>query len=651
MVMNYHFVPLQTPPTLLTRFITGVIAAFPCAAVAWMPGGDPVSSASATTGLSVATNNRNDVVAFWHAVYQASEGYHERVGWTGNYSGKNGKLSKEFEKDVERRVNYFRAMCGVPAAVNINANSTVFIESTDSHKPPASTLKSDAAQASAMMLIRNYDPSTGKDPAITHDPAKSLTGWSTQAWNGNAHGNLAFGIFGPGAITEYMVEEISNGSTTSFWNALVGHRRWILFPEATNFATGDQPGDSVSRPPTNVLYISQKPDELIPDPTPGFVAFPSPGYFPAPVNSRYWSVSRSGADFSAATVKMTDSGGNPVTVSGIKRNANYGDPAIIWEVGGATSSKSVFSDATYNVKITGIGGTGIPSSYSYSVTLINPDRLTSNQTISGSSGPIANQTTNYTFTPPPGAEALGITAYMKRTATWVEGAEKKQQTRVIDRTAANYPLYAKTSSFAGFGNIAGPRAFHLTFPVAYDLMARGTPEQSFELDRLILPGANGQLRFLFRRGFMTKTSTLVVEVSRNGGLTWSQAGKAIKGASNTATDVKISTAVVKLPQSVEPVRVRFRYFTKPGTPIYTHEAAPTSPTGIFIDNITTKNCTWLEPRKTTYLPTNATTYQFNATTAGGALSKGSRWGLAMRTKLGGKWFPAGPVKSLVVAAP
>ena len=58
----------------------------------------------ATKGFSVDNQNRNDVVAFWHAVYQASEGYQNRIKWNGNYNGDSGKISAEFVDDVERRL-------------------------------------------------------------------------------------------------------------------------------------------------------------------------------------------------------------------------------------------------------------------------------------------------------------------------------------------------------------------------------------------------------------------------------------------------------------------------------------------------------------------------------------------------------------------
>jgi hypothetical protein len=629
-----------------------LIAALPLSASAWTPGVYPTApNRMATTGFTVDNFNRNDVVAFWQAVYMASEGYQERVDWSGNYSGKSGTTSNEFLDDVERRVNFFRALCGVPPIVRVNSDSTVLIDPADPHKPSTSTLKSDAAQEAALMLIRNYDSSTGSDPAINHDPPKGLVGWSAAAWNANANGNLAFGIYGPGAITEYMVEELAAGSTTSVWNTLVGHRRWISFPEATDFATGDQPGDSVARPPTNVLYVSQKPSQLKPDPTPDFVAYPSPGFFPSPINSRYWSLSRAGADFTQANVRMTDQAGRTVGISNIKRNANYGDPAIIWEVGGSAASRNIYNDTTFKVYVSGIGGTGIPTTYNYTVTLINPDRLTSSLALNGPSTPISTSSTPYTFTPPTKAEGLGVTAFRRKAADWKEGAEKSSKSMVVDGTAKNYPLMAKMAKFGGFGILSGKNAFHLTFPVSYDLLVRGVPQQSFELNRMIIPGKKAKLQFLYRRGFMTKGSTMVVERSSDNGLTWSTVGKPIKGLSDNNYDTKVSSASISLPKSDQPIRIRFRYFTKPGAPIYTHEAAPTSPTGIFIDDIRLKNSDWLEASKTIYLANNSKQYSFNTSSAGSSLVEGSRWCLGLQAKLGGKWFPVGPVKTVFVKAP
>jgi hypothetical protein len=634
----------------LARMGLCVVASMPGLAKAWEPGTYPAGSERMVSkGFSVNNQDRNDVVAFWHAVYQASEGYEKRIGWTGNYSGKNGTISSTFVDDVERRLNYFRAMCGIRSNVAVSSNSTVTIESTDVYKPSASTLRSKAAQDAALMLVRNYNPQSGTDPALTHNPSDNLIGWSPATWNANSKSNFAFGLFGPGAITEYMVEQLSYSTATSSWNSLVGHRRWNLLPNATKFATGDQPGTSATRPPTNVFYVLQKPAEMLEESS-GFVAYPSAGFFPVNLNSPYWSLSREGADFAFATVKMFDANGNPVPIVSTKRSDEYGDPAIIWQVSPTADIRSVAKDTTFNIRVTGIGGSGIPTSLGYSVTLINPDTITSNQQIAGASSVASNASGAYTFRAPAGAEGVLVMASRKSSSRWTEDAEDPSKSNVNDGTTGNYSLFAKTSSFAGFGVVSETRSFHLTFPTSYDLMTRGVPDQSFEIDRDLIASSNAKLNFQFRRGFMTKSSTLVVETSTNGGVTWKVLGDSIKGVSETQIDVAVTSKSLSLPKSAVPVRVRFRYYTK-GGPIYTHEATPNAPTGIFIDEITTTGCQWLEQKKVNVLPVAQTQFLFKSSTAGATLARGDEWQLRMRTKLGGKWFPPGPSKTVTVTGP
>lgn len=601
-------------------------------------------------GFTVDTSDRDDVVAFWHAVYQASEGYHSRVGWNGNYTGRIGKTSAAFTADVERRLNYFRAMCGVPANAVLNGPSKVVLEPADAFRPSPATRKVSAAQAAALMLIRSYNPSTGSAPGMTHDPRRPLVGWSPAAWNAAAKGNLAFGVYGPGAVTEYMIEELSSGRIVSNWNTNVGHRRWNLFPPATRYASGDQPGESALRPPTNVFYVMQRPGELAKTAGVGFVAYPSAGYFPAPINSRYWSLSRAGADFSRAKVRVTDSRGGSIPVTNLKRGGNFGDPALVWQVGGAAASRSVYADTRFQVAVTGIRGAGIPSSHRYRVTLIHPDRVASNLLMKGPATAAPGSSRVYRFVPPAGAEALEVTSFRRLPASWVEDAERVSQGRVIDRTSPVYPLRAAIASFPGFGQLSGAHSFRLTFPTVYDLLARGVPEQSFEIDRLIVPKQGARLSFMYRRGFMTRGSMLVAEFSADEGVSWRRLGPPIRGVSDTRIDLAASTADFSIPRNSRPVRIRFRYYTSPRVPIYTHDAAPTSPTGIFIDDIKVANCDWLAPRKTTRLPGKAKSFTFNSATAGGAMVKGSQWMIAVRPMLGRKWFSHGVFKPVRITA-
>jgi hypothetical protein len=608
---------------------------------AWTPGTYP----AATRGFSVNRTDRNDVLSFWHGVYKASEGYETRIKWTGNYTGANGTISSAFVGDVERRLNFYRAMAGVNASSQVSTNAPAVIDLTDLFLAPIGTLKSTAAQSGALMLVRNYDASTGQNPAMTHNPPKNLVGWSSMAWNAISKGNFSFGAYGPGAINEYMVEE--QASATSASNALVGHRRWNLYPPATVYATGDQPGKSAYVPPTNVLYVSQGPLELLKLDAPQFVAYPTPGFFPADLNSRYWSLSCKGADFTNAVVKMTDSAGKAVSLVATRRDSSYGDPAIIWELPAAAQLKTVYNDTVFNVSVTGISGLGVPESYSYKVTLINPERITSNQTITGASTQSIKKTGTFTFVPPAGAEALQVLAARKSPVVWKEDGEVAKDMKVIDGTGANYPLVIKTTTYAGFPAVAGKCSFQLTFSTSYDLLKRGIPDQTFEIDRDLLVKSGGKLTFKYRRGFMTKASTLVVEASATGGVTWTTVGKPIKGVSDTKYDQSVSIFSASLPTSTEPIRIRFRYYASPGS-VYTHEAAPKSPTGIFIDEIQVAKCDYLEPIKVNSLSKTTKSFTFSTTTAGAKYKSGEQWTLRLRTKLGNKWFPCGPSRTITM---
>ena len=89
------------------------------------------------------TSDRSEVVSFYHAIYMASEGYRSRIGWTGGYNstanGAEGTVSQAFAGDVERRLNYLRAMCGLAADVQVNTGATVRLAPDDSFQPAANT--------------------------------------------------------------------------------------------------------------------------------------------------------------------------------------------------------------------------------------------------------------------------------------------------------------------------------------------------------------------------------------------------------------------------------------------------------------------------------------------------------------------------------
>lgn len=620
---------------------------------AWTPGTYPVPS----RGFTVDTSDRNDVVSFWQAVYKASDGYESRIAWTGNYTAAapftnaEGTVSAAFVEDVERRVNFFRALAGVPADVRVNTGSRVVIDPSDPHQPAAGTLKSVAAQQSAYMVIRTFHDHGGSGAGLLHSPLQAqCVAWSTAAWNANFRGNIALGFFGPGAINAYLAEDVPG---LSGWNTGAGHRRWILNPRATDFATGDTPGwfdGATVRPPTNVLYVIQNPSETSPERPPKFVTYPNAGYFPAPLNTKLWSLSHPGADFSAATIAMTTAAGVAVPVVKQAVQSGFGQPTVVWQVPAHAAAASVVADATFHVTVNGITGPGVPSSHSYTVTLIDPEVVTAPQTLIGTPAPPAAASVNYWFVPPTHAEAIQVNAYQSELATWTEGAEDSHPNLIIDRRShpAAYPL--RQGALGGIDPIAGSRSFRLTFPVQYDVMANGVPTQILELDRDILPHTSPRLRFSYRRGYMATGEQLVTEFSSNGGATWSQIGAAIVGKADQLPDPSATTVDVNLPVSTSPIRLRFRYSPIPNQSFYWQAAYPTVITGILLDQITLLGCNWLILRKENEIPVSAGHLVFNPATAGQPLAANQKYELRMRTKLGNAWMPYGPAKSVTIGA-
>ena len=601
-----------------------------------------------TRGFAVDTSKRGEVVSFYHAVYMASEGYQDRIGWTGVYNslaaGAEGTVSAEFAGDVERRLNYFRAMSGVRADVRVNSGATVNIQPGDPWVPAAGTTKSAAAQRSALMIIRTFPGNGG----LSHDPSPSADGWTSAAWNANHNGNLALGFFGPGALDAYFKEDVAG---ISAWNFDVGHRRWLLCQWCTDYATGDTPGSFIAstnkvRPPTNAFYVIPKPDELDFSIPPVFAAYPSAGYFPARFNTPFWSLSYPGADFSAAIVSVTDAATQAaVPVSIVSRQTGYGDHTIVWQVPADTAAKTVSGDRSWNVRVSNIGGAGVPSQHVYQVTLIDPERLPDTPRVDGPAAPPFSGAV-YQVDGVADADAMEAGLFLRTSAAWSEGAEDGSGSRVIDGSAGSYPFRAAIPGYVK----SGAKAFRLTFPTRYDPFINGVPQQGFELGRELLSTAGAKLDFQFRRGLMTGASKLVVEYSADGGLEWIALASPYSGLGGSG-DTVFQSASLNLPATGGPIRVRFRYYLADSTSaLYAHEDQPSLATGVFIDDISARGCDWLEPGATV-VADGTGTFTFDPASAGRPLAAGQEWWLRGRALFGGKAFPYGPATVVTPVGP
>ncbi len=270
-----------------------------------------VGAAEAAAGAWIDTSDRASVVAAYEAEFGSNSA---SANWTGAHSGcAAGTTSQVFRDEIVRRVNFFRGMAGVPATVVENAG-----------------LSAHAQQTALMMSASN---------ALSHSPPQSVYDcWTSDGAKAAGKSNLYLGQYGPASITGYMNDPGSN-------NAVVGHRNWILHPPTTEIGTGDVPAGNGYRS-TNALYVitdafGAQPAMRESD---GFVAWPPRGYVPGDLVFDRWSFGLRNADFSNATVTVSQGGTSlPVSVehrSGASSSAPF--PIMVWNVAG------IDTDPTYD---------------------------------------------------------------------------------------------------------------------------------------------------------------------------------------------------------------------------------------------------------------------------------------------------------------
>jgi hypothetical protein len=565
--------------------VVAIVCLFSCLCVhAWSPG---TSQPGAVQGFAVNSANRTDALAFYNTIFTASEGYGANMTWTGNLTtGVPGTTAATFKDDVRRRINYYRAVSGLPADIVFDAT------------------KSAKCQEAALMFAANGQ--------LSHTPPSSWTYYTANASSAAGSSNIALGNYGPDAIDAYMRDDGSN-------NIVVGHRRWILYSLAQEMGTGDVPvvGSSYS---SNALWVIGNFKSSAPK---AFVAWPNEGFVAQDLVPARWSLSYSGGNFSAASVTMTQNGTTvPVTV--ISRADNgYGENTIVWEPSGIEVGG--LQDVAYNVSVTGITGTGVPTSYAYSVTAFNPGVLGQSMTITGSATPpVTGQT--YTFNSIDQTDQYQFRVSTGSSAAWSEGSESLAN--IIDNTAPDYQLSQSTVKRSG------SQAFHLAFPS----LAAGA--QGFEISRDIIPTAGSNLVFydLFR--WATTGSTLSAEVSADGGSTWTAVwSRAGNGSGWSADwDQAFNARSVSLSAYAgKPIRIRFVYRLSGSTFI-----GVGTNYGVFLDDISVSNAAELINTTTTVLAGSATSFTLDASTAGASLVAGQSYYLRVRPNVGTRWFADSP---------
>ncbi|MFA5265919.1 MAG: CAP domain-containing protein [Opitutaceae bacterium] len=157
------------------------------------------SVAADVVPFSVNLTSRAEARAFTNAIYPVSDNV--PIGWTGTLSGtpgvsatgQAGTTSSAFKDAVMVRINWFRAMAGVPASITFN-----------------DTYSSKAQEAALMMSANN---------ALSHYPPGSWLLYTSNGAEAAGNSDLSIGSMGPDAISlGYICDPGDN-------NAAAGHRR------------------------------------------------------------------------------------------------------------------------------------------------------------------------------------------------------------------------------------------------------------------------------------------------------------------------------------------------------------------------------------------------------------------------------------------
>jgi len=491
--------------------------------VSGLPGGGPRPK-DVTGSFSVDTSAREQVREFYNAVYTSSDG--TPINSTAvTASCLPGTNSPAFADATLRRINWFRALAGVPAAVTFDAG------------------ESAKDQAAALMMAEHG--------ALQH--TGSWTGWdcfSSDGTNAAANSNLVLGNNGPDAIWIYIKDWGSD-------NAIVGHRRWLLYPQTQVMATGDVPPEN-SYFSANATWVF---DANIFGPRPAtrapYVAWPPAGFAPYQVVAPQWSFALSNADFSTATVTVT-SNGAPVALTQQPFQAGIGENTLVWYPSILDPTTQVAfpfggTDTVYTVTVSHVLTAGVANDFRYNVTVFDPGTTGADYSpllISGTNQPAVNAANAYRCTP---ATNPHTTGYQWLTAQSTNGnLVDNSLNGLINFTITPAPIYPiVTNPPVGTGS-----CFHLAHT--------NEVPQLLQLKELLFPSNTTTLSFKSLLGYATGNEIARVQASVDGGLTWRDIYVQAGVSGSTETAFKQHTLLLSA-YAGTPTRLRFDYDILPGT--------------------------------------------------------------------------------------
>lgn len=499
-----------------------------------------------TGGFTVDTAAREDVRSFFNAIYPLSDD----VPMDSTSDVANcipGTNAPAFYVAVLRRINWLRALAGIPASIAFDGSYCV------------------QDQQAAVMMSANTN--------LNHSPPPSWNCYTADGAAAADKSNLYLGNSGPGSITGYIQDFGGN-------NAATGHRRWILYPQTQIMGTGDVPAQNglFAANATWVVdgnYYGPRPPTRQP-----YVSWPPSGFVPYPLVFPRWSFSFPRADFTGATVTM-QSNGVPLSVRQEALENNIGENTLVWVPSGldANNSGTVWpfsgADTIYAVSVNNVVIGGVASNFNYTVTVFDPAVPGPDYqppVISGPTQPGVGQNNPYTFTAIADASGYQWRQTHRLPFNWTDGAENGLGNFTAG-VSAGYPVIQSDLV------ASGSYAFHLAQPEPVD--------QFLTLDHLVFPAANSVLSFKSRLGYASASQLAQVQASVDDGLTWrmlySQAGD------ESAGETSFTTRTISLADFAgRSVRLRFNYHLVLSSS-YTYFNQTTYGVGWYLDDVAVAN--------------------------------------------------------------
>lgn len=493
-------------------------------ALGWTPdiGAPPVPAPGAPKPASVAARvwnsglfldpaSREASRIMFRGVYASSEGVPS--GWNGDVNaGLAGDTTVAFKEATTKRINYYRALAGVPADIEHDAKYAA------------------QAQKAALIMAANGQ--------LSHTPPKTWKHWSEEGAQGASKSNLALADVGPGAVDSYMLDPGGN-------NLKVGHRKWVLTPSTRNMGTGDIEAQAGAKA-ANALYVVDAASGAFTTRDP-WVAWPPRGYVPYQVIFSRWSFAVESADFSSAVVTVLRDGA-PLSVTVQSRNEGPGFPAISFVPSGFSAEgwgtlPRPSKDVRFDVRIDGVTVAGKAKSFAYTTFAFDPATAGTDTTqpiLAGPSKAGVGTNAGYSFQPVPRADA-----YHWQRAKLAGGFQDGGESGL----AAWTPHSSKGYELLTSPGATGGKAFRLAHP--------SCQQEALQIDRTFYAEASSKLRFKSRKSWANATQVARVEVKIDGSgawqEVWSDASKA--GSAGAFADVQLSLASF----AGSGVRIRFVY--------------------------------------------------------------------------------------------